>query len=304
MNVRRKIEREVGKELGSHLRRQRMHVVEHERDRSRRLGQLAEQRGDRFARLDAATKRLARRRRAAAAPSERAVRAEQQRLDEATGVVVFVEREPGSARAGREPLAPEAREQRGLAVAGRRLHADQRALAHRMELAHEPLAAHDPASRARRRDLDREQCCRPLLFRHRAGEQRTLDKQARLARRRAIARWRARRARVASRQSTAIFLSRICCKADASSRAGSCAAPASASRRNGRDARARRRRGRCRGIASRHEPRIEEVAVELADAHAVEREPVARMRCAWRPRTSRRRPRRRSAGIVPAARDP
>ena len=146
------------------------------------LGQFAEQRGDRFAGLDAAAKRLldgADRSR----PPQRGVRAEQQCLDEASGIVVGVEREPRRTSTRGQPLAAESREQRRLAVSGRSPHANQRALAHRMERAHEALAAHYPAAGARRRDLEREQRCGSVPGRHRAGEQPGLDRRQRLARR-------------------------------------------------------------------------------------------------------------------------
>ena len=146
------------------------------------LGQFADQRGDRFAGLHADAKRLldgADR----SGPPQRSVRAEQQCLDEASGIVVVVEREPRRTSTRDQPLAAESREQRRLAVSGRSPHANQCALAHRMECAHEALAAHHPVAGARRRDLEREQRCGSVHGRHRAGEQPGLDRRQRLARR-------------------------------------------------------------------------------------------------------------------------
>ena len=165
VNVGRKIEGEVGQELGADRLRQRVHVVEHERRRPCGVGQIAEQRGDRFAGLDGAAKRLLDRR-CRRRPSQRGERAEQEGLHEAAGVVALIEGEPCRAGAGRQPLAPHAREQRSLAVAGGRLDADERAFANGLELANQPLAAHHPAARARRCDLDGEERCPALLLRH------------------------------------------------------------------------------------------------------------------------------------------
>jgi hypothetical protein len=100
VNVGRKIEGEVGQQLGADRLRQRVHVVEHERRRPCGVGEIAEQRGDRFAGLDGAAKCLLDRR-CRRRPSQRGERAEQEGLDKAAGVVVLIEGEPCRAGAGR-----------------------------------------------------------------------------------------------------------------------------------------------------------------------------------------------------------
>ena len=110
VNVRRKIEREIGEEFGGRCLRHRMHIVEHERSRTCGFGQFAEQPGDRFEGVHAAAKRLLDHA-GWSGPPERRVRAEQQCLNETSAIVVAVEREPCGTSTRGEPLAAHSCEQ-------------------------------------------------------------------------------------------------------------------------------------------------------------------------------------------------